>query len=89
MRVTLTVSVTHPRGVECDHQLARFEDVDDVFDQFHVVLNKPVGFEADIAEGNLRGDVDSCVFPQTSRAILLDQHKSLILSSNSHIFLHH
>ena len=67
-------SVPFPGGIECHHHLARFEGVDDVFDQFHVVLNKPVGFEADIAEGNLRGDVDSCVFPQTSRANLLEQH---------------
>ena len=81
-------TLSYPGGIECHHHLPRFEGVDDVFDEFHVVLNKLVGFKADIAEGSLRSDMDSCVISQTSRAVLLEKKDfSLIISYFiSHLF---
>ena len=71
--VVIKEIMAYPRCIECHHQLARLESVDNVFDEFHVVLDKPVGFKADIAEGSLRGDMYSRVVSQTSRAVLLEQ----------------
>lgn len=62
-------SETHPGSIERDHELARLEGVDDLFDQLHVVVHQPVCLEADVAEGNLRSDVYSGVVSQTSRAV--------------------
>ena len=84
----MTGSVAYPGGVESDHQLAGFEGVDDVFNQFHVVLNKPVGFEADIAEGNLRSDMDSSVVSKTSGAEILKKTEKFDCDILV-IYLHH
>ena len=68
-------TVPYPGGIECHHHLPRFKGVDDVFDEFHVVLNKLVGFKADIAEGSLRSNMDSCVISKTPRAVLLEKKR--------------